>query len=323
MADNSDIKNDCKAMSALSSGNMSDGFFRGFFEIFNASPNALLLVDQHGGIVESNDQAQDWFQYSKSELMALPIEQLVPDRYREAHRALRQRYNLRPERHHMGAQRRVFACRRDGSEFPVDITLSPLELENEPLVLATVLDVSRYRASLESMEKLAHSDPLTGLPNRRLFYNRLDALIESGLRTQESFAVMLVDLDHFKDVNDTLGHGAGDRLLLQVARRLQARLRDLDTSARLGGDEFGIILPGLNSASEAASVAQKLLTGLLEPIQLEGQKVTISASLGISLCPQDAANTVDIVRSADTAMYAAKRAGRNQFAFYEGDQNPG
>lgn len=171
------------------------------------------------------------------------------------------------------------------------------------------------------MEKLAHSDPLTGLPNRRLFYKRLDALVEPGLRKQGAFAVMLVDLDHFKQVNDTLGHGAGDLLLLEVAIRMQARIRELDTVARLGGDEFGIILLGLQSASQAASVAQKLLSGLLEPFELEGHKVTISASLGIGLCPQDATDTADIVRCADTAMYAAKHAGRNQFLFYADVQN--
>lgn len=321
MAEKPVSESDCNVRSAAASENLSSAGFQRFYQIFNASPNGLLLVNHQGVIVESNSQAQEWFQYSRSELVSFPVEQLVPNRYREEHRALRQGYNLHPESHHMGEKRRVFALRRDGSEFPVDITLTPLELDGEPLVLATVLDSSIYRSSLESMEKLAHSDPLTGLPNRRLFYKRLDALVETGLRKQGAFAVMLVDLDHFKQVNDTLGHGAGDLLLLEVAMRMQARIRELDTLARLGGDEFGIILLGLESASQAASIAQKLLSGLLEPIELEGHEVAISASLGISLCPQDATDTADIVRCADTAMYGAKHAGRNQFLFYADVQN--
>jgi len=139
MAEKPVLENDCCAPAA-NSENPSDPEFQRYYQIFNASPNGLLLVNHQGGIVESNNQAQEWFQYSRSELMSLPVEQLVPNRYREKHRALRQDYSLHPESHHMGEKRRVFALRRDGSEFPVDITLTPLELDSEPLVLATVLD---------------------------------------------------------------------------------------------------------------------------------------------------------------------------------------
>lgn len=244
MVEKSVPENDCNTRSSAPSESPSSPGFQRFYQIFNASPNGLLLVNHQGFIVESNRQAQEWFQYSRSELESLPVEQLVPNRYRQEHRALRQGYNLHPENHHMGEKRRVSALRRDGSEFPVDITLTPLDLDGEPLVLATVLDSSVYRSSLESMEKLAHSDPLTGLPNRRLFYKRLDALVEPGLRKQGAFAVILVDLDHFKQVNDTLGHGAGDLLLFEVAMRMQARIRELDTVARLGVTNSGLFCWG-------------------------------------------------------------------------------
>jgi len=164
---------------------------------------------------------------------------------------------------------------------------------------------------------VANHDALTGLVNRAAFTQSLaDGLIVAA-RRGEALAVLLLDLDGFKAVNDTLGHEQGDRLLRKVAHRIRSRCRQADVVARLGGDEFGIMLSGVGDMHGAADVAERCLAGLLEPIDLLGRSVTPRASIGIAMYPDDARDAVDLLRAADTAMYAAKHAGRHRYEFYD------
>jgi diguanylate cyclase (GGDEF)-like protein/PAS domain S-box-containing protein len=178
---------------------------------------------------------------------------------------------------------------------------------------ATVVDISDRKRAEEQIEFHAYHDVLTNLPNRKLFTDRLTQTLSRARRSKKPLAVMFVDLDHFKSINDTLGHEAGDELLLQMARRLRENVRDDDTVARLGGDEFTIILAELRHPEDAISVAEKLIKAVEQPLTISGTSIEVSASIGIALYPDDGADAESLLRNADSAMYRAKEAGRNNY----------
>ncbi|MGP9821006.1 putative bifunctional diguanylate cyclase/phosphodiesterase [Salinarimonas sp. NSM] len=169
----------------------------------------------------------------------------------------------------------------------------------------------------EHVQALAVSDPLSGLPNRLLFAQRLEQELARVGRTGEGLAVMFLDLDRFKEVNDSFGHQAGDELIKAVARRLMTHLRGTDVLARFGGDEFAIIQPGLKSADGAEALARRILEAIAEPFEIEHNAVTIGVSIGIALAPEDALDRETLMRLADTALYQAKNDGRNRHSFFE------
>lgn len=182
-------------------------------------------------------------------------------------------------------------------------------------------DVTVQREQDEKLRRLASIDSLTGLPNRSVFNDRLEHAIHKSARNGSQLAVFFLDLDHFKNINDSLGHKAGDILLCEVARRLTKCIREEDTVARLGGDEFTIILEGVSSAKHVAKVADKVLSSIAESYMLENTEVNVSPSIGISLYPADGRDVDLLVRNADAAMYYAKKNGRNNFQFYSSDMN--
>lgn len=179
------------------------------------------------------------------------------------------------------------------------------------VIHTTVVDISDRKRAEEQIEFHAYHDVLTALPNRKLFTDRLRHSLSRAKRAQRPLAVMFIDIDHFKTINDTLGHTAGDELLLEMARRLRACIRDDDTVARLGGDEFTIILADLRQAEDALHVAQKILDTVQLPLTISGMPIVVTASIGIALYPVDGADPESLLRNADSAMYRAKEAGRN------------
>lgn len=181
-------------------------------------------------------------------------------------------------------------------------------------------DVTAIYEAQQQLDHLAHHDPLTGLPNRLLFDDRLNYAIEQGLRNNQRCLLLFLDLDGFKVINDTLGHVAGDELLRMVGARLKAVLRASDTVARLGGDEF-VILAGSTNPDYAAQLAQKILEQLRLPIPLSGHMLSVSASLGIAVFPEHGVDSEQLMRAADMAMYAAKAEGRNRYQFYAEDMS--
>jgi diguanylate cyclase (GGDEF)-like protein len=176
--------------------------------------------------------------------------------------------------------------------------------------------VGALRATTRDMAYLAHHDVLTNLPNRLLFGERVANAIVLARRHLRQAAVLYVDLDGFKCINDTLGHALGDSLLLSVTERLVQSVRASDTVCRQGGDEFVVLLSEIDGADDAAASAGKLLRTLAEPYLLDGHTLHLTASIGIALYPKDGREVVELLHSADGAMYAAKRLGRNQFQFY-------
>ena len=195
-----------------------------------------------------------------------------------------------------------------------------LDLEGEPIkVLFVTEDVSRRKDTDARVRFLAHHDLLTGLPNRTLFQDRLQQALASAKRMQSRVALLFIDLDRFKEVNDSYGHRAGDVLLQTVAARLRGCVRETDTVCRHAGDEYLIVLSALRDPAEAALVAAKVLSTFEEPFVLEGHEVAMSASVGISVYPDDGQTMDDLIRHADSAMYHAKKGGRNRFEFFRSD----
>jgi len=188
-------------------------------------------------------------------------------------------------------------------------------------LLSITRDITERKAASEHIQHLAHHDALTGLANRALLHERLAQAILLAQRKNEPLAVIFIDLDRFKHVNDSLGHQAGDCLLVEVAQRLQTCVRTSDTLARLGGDEFVLVLLDITGSHDATHVVQKIFTALQQPFLLEDREVTVTPSIGISLFPEDGRNADELIRNADTAMYQAKEAGRNSFHFYTADMN--
>ncbi|MCX4186676.1 GGDEF domain-containing protein [Methylophaga sp. OBS4] len=187
------------------------------------------------------------------------------------------------------------------------------------LISAAVLIylLRRILRAEKRIQHMAHYDMLTALPNRSLFHDRLRQAILRVERNQTIAALLFMDLDGFKQINDTLGHDAGDKLLKVIARRLQGTIRKTDTVARLGGDEFTVILETVSSARRADMVAMRLIRAIEEPIELRGQTIRVSASVGISICPDDSMSDITLMHCADSAMYLAKQQGKGRFRRYD------
>jgi diguanylate cyclase (GGDEF)-like protein/PAS domain S-box-containing protein len=206
--------------------------------------------------------------------------------------------------------------RRDGGERWLDFSAGAIEYGGRTATLGIAFDVTERKRAEEQIKELAYHDALTGLPNRLLFNDRLSVAVAQAHRSASRLAILFLDLDRFKVINDSLGHSLGDRLLQEVAERLQAGVRQGDTVARLGGDEFILLLPGIGRAEDAAKVAEKILETLKFPVRLEDRELFVTASIGISLYPEDGFDVESLIKNADTAMYRAKEQGRDNFQLY-------
>lgn len=207
--------------------------------------------------------------------------------------------------------------RRDGSEYVESVTVSPVRQTDGRITnyLAVKQDITENKKAAQSIEMLAHFDQLTGLPNRSRLVDRFKYARSLAQRNGESLAVMFLDLDHFKNINDTLGHSIGDQLLMEVATRLKQSLREEDTVSRMGGDEFVLIIPGANAAA-AAKVASKLIEAISRPWQFEQHELIATPSIGIAIYPNDGEDFETLSKNADTAMYRVKKENRNDFRFF-------
>jgi diguanylate cyclase (GGDEF)-like protein/PAS domain S-box-containing protein len=212
------------------------------------------------------------------------------------------------------------AIRKDGSVFPVTIIGSPSIFNGRPASVGTVVDISEQKAAELKIRELADFDALSGLPNRRLLRDRVTQLLAVAEREKSAVALMFLDLDHFKRINDSLGHSVGDDLLSAFAKRLSAAVRRIDTVARLGGDEFVLAMPGIHAAG-AADIARRLLDECGVPFLVAGHDLTVTPSIGISIFPQDGKDIETLLGNADVAMYKAKELGRNTFQFYAAEMN--
>ena len=275
-----------------------------FRTLLESAPDAIVLVDAEGRVVLVNDRVEELFGYPPEELLGKPVELLVPAPLREAHAAHRGDFAADPHRRPMGMGLELSACRRDGSAVPVDITLSPVETSQGPLVMAVVRDMTEQRIVHDRLRWLADHDVMTGLLNRTAFEAELARLVAESQRYGGG-ALLLVDLDGFKARNDMHGHAAGDDLLRRVAGALRGRLRATDVLGRLGGDEFVAVLPRAGRAD-----AVRAAEGLVDAVRRAGAEPPppVTASVGVTLMAPslDAAH---LLARADAAMYEAKGAG--------------
>jgi diguanylate cyclase (GGDEF)-like protein/PAS domain S-box-containing protein len=279
--------------------------------------DAIISVDEKGTIVYFNPHAEELLGYAAAEALGRRMEDMLGPSFRELWRALQMRAlsGQLPEE-----PVQLAGLRRDGEEMPLEISLAPWKTNAGQFLTGIARDVTERKRAEAKLEYLSLHDALTELPNRVLMRDRLQNAMSGSTRDGSRVAFLLLDLDYFKDVNDTFGHGCGDSLLQGVAGRLTGRVRDADTVARLAGDEFALVLTGLRRRDDATAVARKILQSLEKPFQIEGQSLAISASIGIVVAPDDGHDVDTLLRRADVALYAAK-AHRNGFALYEMQQD--
>ncbi|MHB1654954.1 MAG: putative bifunctional diguanylate cyclase/phosphodiesterase [Burkholderiales bacterium] len=299
-----------------------------FHLFFESAPYGVVMINQQGVMILANRQAETLFGYPREELLGQLVEILMPDVFRQAHVGLRQGFMESPAPRIMGAGHFGFVgLRKDGTTFPVEISLSPMSSEDGSIVAATVHDITERKQLETLMQHQATHDYLTGLPNRILFHDILDCAMTNVLRTEAMLAVLFLDLDEFKKINDTLGHEYGDILLKEIAQRLTANLRknDLiehgDLVARQGGDEFTILLQGIRSIHDIVLVAEKILAAVSKPFTAGGHELHVTASIGIAVFPFDDTNMEHLLQNADAAMYRAKGSGKNNFKFYSAEMS--
>lgn len=283
------------------------------------SQSGIIIADCAGVIDYVNPRYTQITGYSKDDAVGRVAELLNDEELTDVNNISLQ------EALQLGASWKTFMVskRRNGEHFWQQVTVSPIHDDLGALshIVLNIEDISDRVETQAQMEKLAFYDPLTGLENRRLFRDRLEQGLKHLRRSKKSMALLFLDLDQFKRINDTLGHDAGDELLCTVAQRLRACVREEDIVARLGGDEFTILLANITSADDAGLVARKILRSLLEPVTLSTQEVTVSCSIGITVAPEDSMNASVLMRNADLAMYRAKDQGRNNFQYFTDDMN--
>lgn len=286
-----------------------------FEHIASTSPDGIICADDHGRITFWNASAERLFGFAVDEAVGSSIDIIVPERMRGGHGGGLQRVAGGGKPRLVGTIVELDAARHDGSEFPIELSLSMWRENGNAAFGAIIRDISERRANEERLFSLAHLDSLTGLPNRGVLMRR----IMECIATADEAAILMIDLDGFKDVNDTLGHGAGDAVLREIGRRIAGCMRPIDTVARLGGDEFAVLMPAGPDRKEIGIEAECLLGHLAEPIVLDDQVVHVSASIGISRYPGDGRHAEDLLSAADLALYDAKAHGRNCRRFFSHD----
>jgi diguanylate cyclase (GGDEF)-like protein/PAS domain S-box-containing protein len=288
--------------------------------LFEQSADANWLMNEKG-FLDCNSAALQMFGYSTGTEMMHPADISPPNQPDGV-----------PSR--VAAERKMAAAflngrerfewlhqRKNGSTFPAEVCLTALRLSGQPTLLATVRDITDRKAAEERVQYLAYYDALTGLPNRTLLQDRLAKALASARRRKDKLALLFLDLDRFKDINDSLGHSVGDLLLQTIGERLKTWGREQDTVARLGGDEFLIMVTEVKDASDAAAAAERLMDTMSAEFVIQGHSFSINCSLGISVFPEHGADGETLIKNADVAMYSAKDNGRNNFRFFTEEMN--
>jgi diguanylate cyclase (GGDEF)-like protein/PAS domain S-box-containing protein len=277
----------------------------------------IITISDTGNIQLFNPGAERMFGYPSQDVIGKNIAMLMPEPHHSEHDGYLERYLRTGEAHMIGQTREVSGKRSDGGIFPLDLRISEFHLEGVRQFIGTMRNITERKAAEEKILHLAHYDTLTDLPNRRLVQDRIQQTFASAKRLETQFAVMFVDIDKFKNINDHYGHDVGDLFLQMVAQRLTASLlRADDTVGRQGGDEFIVLLANLSAGKDAALVAQKILDALSAPFMINEQEILSGASIGIAIYPKDGDNVDTLLKNSDAAMYAAKDAGRNNYQFY-------
>jgi len=288
-------------------------------ELLEHSSNEIYIINsQTLEYLYVNKGACKALGYSKNELMKKTIKNINPYMTKYQINIIKKKLI-----HDNTVLNRTIHQRKDGTQYHVQSYIYKLSFQGKDAVVVFDTDISEiialedeHRKQRKLIEYQAYHDPLTNLPNRVLFQDRLQQAIAHSKRNDEKFALLFIDLDQFKKINDSLGHPIGDKVLIETANRFQQLVREEDTLSRLGGDEFTIILKNIKDEKNTATAAQKLINSMKKSIEIAHHQLHISASIGISIYPDDTDSQEDLIKFADTAMYKAKDEGRNNFQFY-------
>lgn len=289
-----------------------------YFEtIVNNSEDAIISTDLNGIIQSWNASAQRLFGYQAKEVMGQSALVIVSaDKELEATRLFDQLFSGQPVSH-MDTVRR----RKDGSEIHVCLSMTALTDDTDTMIgVATIArDISERIVAEQTIWQHANFDGLTGLPNHRLLADRAAQLLPECARRQEKAALVYIDLDHLKEINDEFGHNVGDALIVEVSKRLSSSIRRQDTVARLGGDDFVVLINGFTDAATIDNVVERIQQTLMEPLDVADRDINVTFSAGVSLYPDDALQWVELMGHADSALHAAKKAGRNRVRYFTQD----
>jgi diguanylate cyclase (GGDEF)-like protein/PAS domain S-box-containing protein len=289
-------------------------------QVFEASNEALAILDHRFRVLSINPAMARISGYEQADLVGRHCSELLTAGRIDSRAWLSTATRIQRDGHWAGE---LTLTRPDHSDYPATVCIDAVAREDgaPSHFVVSVSDISEQKRTEQRLRHLAEYDALTGLPNRVLLLDRLSNAILAARRHDHHLAVLFVDLDRFKNINDSLGHAVGDEVLRQVAGRLGALVRASDTVSRLGGDEFVVLLGELDSPAHAASVAGKMLRSLASPFHLNGNELTVTPSIGISVFPEDGDNRDILLKNADAAMYHAKENGRNNFQFFTGELN--
>ncbi|MDP2832226.1 MAG: diguanylate cyclase [Pseudomonadota bacterium] len=301
-------------VSDLSSRRAHEAYVRQVVAMFESTAEGVMLTDLEGHILSVNPAFTAVTGYSEAEALGRNPSFLKSGRHTDEFYQLMWA-ELIATGHWQGE---LWDRRKNGEVYPEWLTISAVRDTNGAVqsYVGVFSDISHIKRSEAELERLAHYDPLTGLPNRILMHAQLNHALDRARRHKERVAIMVLDLDGFKTVNDSLGHPAGDLLLQTIAGRLQQLLRREDTVARMGGDEFAVIVEAI---SNPGLIAEKIIQAVSEPVELDGHSALVTASVGIALYPEDGNDTTSLLQAADMAMYASKQAGRNTSRFHHAD----
>ncbi|VAX31320.1 diguanylate cyclase/phosphodiesterase (GGDEF & EAL domains) with PAS/PAC sensor(s) [hydrothermal vent metagenome] len=284
-----------------------------FGEVLQISANAIIMADAAYKIILFNPGAERVFAYQADEVMGQALTLILPELLSESHAKQLEIFSPENDPSIVDSDRLfdisgIFGRRKNGEEFPAEASVSKLARNGETIFTVIVRNISARVEAEATIRSLAYYDPITRLPNRTYFREHLKTILEESAKDRNFFALLLIDLDRFKEVNDTLGHQRGDILLREVGLRLQGLVDVSDLVARLGGDEFALLLSNANEG-DARNVANKITSVLNKPFKLEGFPIPLESSLGIALYPDHGTDAELLLQHADVAMYEAKRKG--------------
>ncbi len=281
--------------------------------LFERTTSPILIIDRNGEYIDCNQAALEFLEVERDELLTKNVTHFAPqggETYLEFHKMFWQTGGTAETSYNV-----------NGSVKILELTISPAILLGEQVIFGIGKDITDRRQAEEKITYMAYHDTLTGLPNRLLAKDRLELAIAQAKRGNSNVAVLFLDLDFFKSINDTLGHSVGDEFLKNVAKRLCDCVREVDTIARSGGDEFIVILPATERVEYAVTVATRILNAFKEPWKIEGKDFFITTSIGIALFPDDGTEAEILLQNADTAMYRAKEHGRNTYQLFSPEMN--
>ena len=280
-----------------------------FKEVFTNAGIGIMTLDVKSSIEYINEEALNIFGYKSSALVNTNFSTLIHNTDQDYLKQFIKTANSSTHSEFTGIH-------KDNSAFPIELNISSKKLNQTYIYTVIIRDITEIKKNEEKLKHQAYFDSLTGIPNRTLFLDRSEIALNQAKRSNEGLAVIFIDLDEFKELNDTLGHDAGDVMLKTVAQRFINCARKSDTVSRRGGDEFTILMPRIKNIEDAVKLAERILLSNKNAISIKEKMVFPKTSIGISIYPHDGDSIETLINNADKAMYYAKESGKNQYSFY-------